>query len=106
MLLLQTLFLVTENVLTHMPHFSPGAANIMDKNAAAPRTDADVVPPEATRPSTENKDYHVGRGGAGNEHLAPGHDKKLAEAADKAGKGGNVGLADKLKAKVTGIFKK
>lgn len=84
------------------PPRNAGAANILDKNAAAPRTDADVVPPEATRPSMENKDYHVGRGGAGNEHLAPGHEKN----AEKAGKGGNVGLADKLKAKVTGIFKK
>lgn len=58
------------------------------------------MPPEAVRPSTENKDYHVGRGGAGNEHLAPGHEKK-AEHKDSP-----TGLADKLKAKVTGLFKK
>lgn len=83
-----------------------GAANIIDKNAAAPRTDADVVPPEATRPSSDNKDYHVGRGGAGNEHLAPGHEKKATTTTAADVKGGNVGLADKLKAKVTGIFKK
>ncbi|CAN8099468.1 unnamed protein product [Discula destructiva] len=81
-----------------------GAANIMDKNAAAPRTDADVVPPEAVRPSMENKDYHVGRGGAGNEHLAEGHGKTAdAQAGHKEAP---RGLADKLKAKVTGIFKK
>lgn len=77
----------------------------MDKNAAAPRTDSEVVPPEAVRPSTENADYHVGRGGAGNEHHAPGGDEHNKEGA--AGhKESPKGLADKLKAKMTGIFKK
>ncbi|KAK7745350.1 hypothetical protein SLS53_002846 [Cytospora paraplurivora] len=81
-----------------------GAANIVDRNAGTPRTDIEVVPEAATRPSTEFKDYHVGRGGAGNEHLAPGHDhhhhssKKDGEAP--------TGLADKLKAKLVGAFKK
>lgn len=51
----------------------------------------------------ENTDYHVGRGGAGNEHHAEGG--KDAAAAD-GHKAGPKGLADKLKAKVTGIFKK
>lgn len=81
-----------------------GAANISDKNAVAPRTDKEVVPPEATRPSMENTDYHVGRGGAGNEHHAEGGDKK--DAATAGHKEGPKGLADKLKAKVTGLFKK
>lgn len=57
----------------------------------------DVVPAEATRPSTENQDYHVGRGGAGNEHHAP-EEKKASTAP--------TGLADKLKAKIVGVFKK
>lgn len=52
------------------------------------------------RPSTDNQDYHVGRGGAGNEHHAPGHEHH------KDGKVAPKGLADKLKAKVLGIFKK
>lgn len=52
----------------------------------------------------ENTDYHVGRGGAGNEHHAEGGDKKDAAAAGH--KEGPKGLADKLKAKVTGLFKK
>ncbi|KAJ4408241.1 hypothetical protein N0V82_009727 [Gnomoniopsis sp. IMI 355080] len=81
-----------------------GAANIVDKNAEAPRTDKEVVPPEAVRPSMENADYHVGRGGAGNEHHAEGGHKDAAAAAGH--KESPKGLADKLKAKVTGIFKK
>lgn len=60
------------------------------------------MPPEALRPSAENSDYHVGRGGAGNEHLAPGHGKKATAGTAAAPRG----LADKLKAKLTSIFKK
>lgn len=55
------------------------------------------MPDGAVRPSTENQDYHVGRGGAGNEHHAEGHTKT---------KDGPKGLADKLKEKVLGVFKK
>jgi hypothetical protein len=61
------------------------------------------VPEAAVRPSTDNTDYHTGRGGAGNEHIA----KK--PAADKAGEGGPVapvGLADRLKRKIFGAFGK
>lgn len=83
-----------------------GAANIVDKNAEAPRTDKEVVPPEAVRPSMENSDYHVGRGGAGNEHHAEQKDGAAATAAAAGHKEGPKGLADKLKAKVTGLFKK
>lgn len=46
----------------------------------------------------EGKDYHVGRGGAGNEHVADKNDAKEGGAAK--------GLADKLKAKVMAVFKK
>ncbi|POS71970.1 hypothetical protein DHEL01_v209633 [Diaporthe helianthi] len=74
-----------------------GAANISDNNASAPRTDKEVVPEAATRPSAENQEYHTGRGGEGNIHHAH------KEAEDK---GAHKGLADKLKAKVMGILKK
>lgn len=60
------------------------------------------MPPEAIRPSMENTDYHVGRGGAGNEH----HAEQKDAAAAAGHKEGPKGLADKLKAKVTGLFKK
>ncbi|KAI9806855.1 MAG: hypothetical protein M1833_002512 [Piccolia ochrophora] len=55
------------------------------------RKSAEVIPEEALRPSTENQDYHVGRGGQGNVHVA--ENKNVA----------HEGLADKLKNK---IFKK
>ncbi|KAF3762357.1 hypothetical protein M406DRAFT_357423 [Cryphonectria parasitica EP155] len=88
-----------------------GAANIIGKNAAEPRQDKEVVPEEAIKPSMENQDYHVGRGGAGNEHHAPGHDHKdkqvaAGEEGATTASAGRKGLADKLKAKITGIFKK
>lgn len=74
-----------------------GAANISDTNAAAPRTDREVVPDAAVRPSTDNQDHHTGRGGEGN-----------VQRAHKEGEenGAHKGLADKLKAKVMGVFKK
>jgi hypothetical protein len=58
-----------------------------------------VIPETAIRPSSENTDYHTGRGGAGNEHLAPGK-----EHGTKAHDGvvSPIGLADKLKAKIFG----
>jgi hypothetical protein len=73
-----------------------GAANIGDKEATpdAHRNDIMVVPPSAKKASLEDKDYHTGRGGAGNEHIA----KKLTTTP--------VGLADKLKNKIMGVFKK
>ncbi|KAK7701147.1 hypothetical protein SLS64_010479 [Diaporthe eres] len=74
-----------------------GAANISDTNAAAPRTDREVVPDAAIRPSTDNQDHHTGRGGEGNVQRA--HKEDGEDAAHK-------GLADKLKAKVLGVFKK
>ncbi|PSR99385.1 hypothetical protein BD289DRAFT_479522 [Coniella lustricola] len=81
-----------------------GAANIVNKNNAGPRVDREVVPEEAMRPSMEDQDYHVGRGGAGNEHHAPGHDHHHHDNKNKAD--GPKGLADKLKAKLTGMLKK
>jgi hypothetical protein len=62
------------------------------------RADKDVIPEAAVRPSQDNADYHTGRGGAGNEHVAA---KKPAAAGEAP-----MGLADKLKRKVYGIFNK
>lgn len=88
----------------------------MGKNATGPNVGKEMVPEEAMRPSMENQDYHVGRGGAGNEHHAPGHEphhhlphshkeeKKPEKPA--AGSSAPTGLADKLKAKIVGVFKK
>ncbi|KAI1428143.1 hypothetical protein F5Y12DRAFT_711458 [Xylaria sp. FL1777] len=79
-----------------------GAANIADKETpAAPRTDKDVVPAEAIRPSLDG-DFHTGRGGAANVVHAP--EKDGAAAASKPPP--NQGLADKLKHKIFNIFKK
>lgn len=83
-----------------------GAANIVDQNAAEPRTDKEVVPDAALRPSTEDQDHHVGRGGAGNEHLAPGHEHHHDDGKKKVEGKAHKGLADKLKAKIVGVFKK
>ncbi|KAI1811632.1 hypothetical protein GGS20DRAFT_588316 [Poronia punctata] len=76
-----------------------GAANIADKNlpAAAARADKDYVPPEAVRASVDG-DFHTGRGGAAN----------VAHSGNEAApaKQPNQGLADKLKHKIFGAFKK
>jgi hypothetical protein len=75
-----------------------GAANIGDAGSkAAPRKDEDVVPEAAVRPSQENTDFHTGRGGAGNEHIA-----KKTDKADQP----RQSLADKLKSKIVSVFKK
>lgn len=82
-----------------------GAGNIGDVGSAATnRKDKDIVPESAYRASQDTQDYHTGRGGAGNEHVANGHEKK---AAPKAGENGApVSLADKLKQKLFGAMKK
>ncbi|KLU93138.1 hypothetical protein MAPG_12076 [Magnaporthiopsis poae ATCC 64411] len=76
-----------------------GAANIGDVGTkpAPTRADKENVPEAAMRPSIEG-DFHVGRGGAGNEHVA---EKKTGPADDHP-----KGLADKLKDKLLGVFKK
>ncbi|GAW16108.1 hypothetical protein ANO14919_055310 [Xylariales sp. No.14919] len=80
-----------------------GAANIADKEApVAPRTDKDFVPAEAVRPSVDG-DFHTGRGGAANVVRAP-EPKDESGAATKPPP--NQGLADKLKYKIFGVFKK
>ncbi|KAI6093462.1 hypothetical protein F4821DRAFT_220668 [Hypoxylon rubiginosum] len=92
-----------------------GAANIADadKPTAPRRSDAELVPEEAVRTSTDNESFHVGRGGAANVHLSPAEqaqkaDKQHAKAVDAPPHGAtpNQSLADKLKHKIFGRFKK
>ncbi|ERS99832.1 uncharacterized protein SPSK_09951 [Sporothrix schenckii 1099-18] len=87
-----------------------GAANIgdSDKRRSLERADRTLVPDAAVRPSADLSDYHTGRGGAANVHLGPESEKKKAEKAAHEGGGPPpmVGLADKLKHKLTGVFKK
>ncbi|KAI2614009.1 uncharacterized protein GGS25DRAFT_516863 [Hypoxylon fragiforme] len=95
-----------------------GAANIADadKPPAAIRADQEVVPEEATRPSIDRESFHVGRGGAANVHLSAEDEqrKQQQHAASKVVDSpvtpgttpSHQGLADKLKHKIFGIFKK
>ncbi|KAI0483129.1 hypothetical protein GGR56DRAFT_623052 [Xylariaceae sp. FL0804] len=96
-----------------------GAANIGDaEHRPTSRLDADVVPEQATRSSLEG-DFHTGRGGAANVvHVGPedAHAKTAdgasgtttpnAAATPDGRAQQNVGLADKLKHKLFGAFKK
>ncbi|KAH8645466.1 hypothetical protein BX600DRAFT_519479 [Xylariales sp. PMI_506] len=68
------------------------------------RADKDLIPEEAQR-AAEDADVHTGRGGAGNVQLAPEHKKQKEIEADLAAHV-HGSVADKLKAKVIGIFKK
>ncbi|UQC79820.1 uncharacterized protein CLUP02_05300 [Colletotrichum lupini] len=90
------------------------AGNIGDaKKEPALRSDKDLVPEEAYRPSMEGQDYHVGRGGAGNAveteksaaHKDIDHEKKAAAQARADGHS-SVSVADKLKAKILAPFHK
>jgi hypothetical protein len=58
---------------------------------ATQRKDEVAIPEVALRPSMDKENYHVGRGGEGNIHVAPSGQKHPE------------GLADKLKNK---LFKK
>lgn len=86
-----------------------GAANIGDRGSKSiARKDADLIPDVATRPSHDNTDYHVGRGGAGNERIASAPETSAPAPAETKVVTGHtpVGLADKLKDKIVGVFKK
>jgi len=70
-----------------------GAANIGSPGMkATERKDEIAIPEVALRPSMEGENFHVGRGGEGNVHVAKDDATKHP-----------VGLADKLKNK---LFKK
>lgn len=82
-----------------------GAGNIGDVGQSpTPRKDQDIVPEVAYRASQDNQDYHTGRGGAGNEHVAPSHGQKSSQSDDTGTP--VVGLADRLKKKLFGIIRK
>ncbi|KAI1361246.1 hypothetical protein F5Y08DRAFT_24995 [Xylaria arbuscula] len=75
-----------------------GTANIADTDTPlGPRADKEVVPEAALRPSVDG-DFHTGRGG----HANVVHAKDGVETKPPA----NQGLADKLKHKIFGMFKK
>ncbi|KAI1142866.1 hypothetical protein F5Y05DRAFT_408316 [Hypoxylon sp. FL0543] len=98
------------------------AANIADadKPPSSIRADRDIVPEEATRPSTDNESFHVGRGGAANVHLSAQdqqkhetkhhhhHGAKVVDSPTTASGSAkqHQGLADKLKHKIFHAFKK
>ncbi|KAL7922630.1 hypothetical protein ACQKWADRAFT_312862 [Trichoderma austrokoningii] len=78
-----------------------GAGNISDVGTAATqRKDGDAIPEEAFRPSQDTQGFHTGRGGVGNEHHV-----KDEHAEAKPRPVAPVGLADKLKTKLFGVFK-
>ncbi|KAF5632949.1 uncharacterized protein FTJAE_7369 [Fusarium tjaetaba] len=80
---------------------SSGAGNIADIGTpATERKDVDIIPETAVRPSQDGRDYHTGRGGAGNAQTA-GSEKESEEHEKPAFKT-PVGLADKLKSKIFG----
>ncbi|KAL2260133.1 hypothetical protein VTK26DRAFT_5960 [Humicola hyalothermophila] len=82
-----------------------GAANIGDAGVKqTARTDKDMVPEAAIRPSSDNVDHHTGRGGAGNEFIVNKKPESVTE--NKEVPAAPIGLADLLKAKIFGAFKK
>lgn len=85
-----------------------GEGNIGDKGIEpTTRRDEDVIPEAATRPA-EDEDVHTGRGGAGNIHIGPEHKKKkVTDGVDhQEASTSHESVADKLKHKVLGVFKK
>ncbi|KAF5723518.1 hypothetical protein FMUND_1758 [Fusarium mundagurra] len=80
---------------------SSGAGNIADIGTpATERKDVDIIPETAVRPSQDGRDYHTGRGGAGNAQTADS--EKGSEEHEKPALKTPVGLADKLKSKIFG----
>ena len=94
----------TTEVLTH----PIGSGNIGDPKTSAPqRADKVIIPDAAVLPPHDAQDYHTGRGGAGNEYVGSesGSKKSDGEAGAKAPEA-PISLADKLKGKLFGGFKK
>jgi hypothetical protein len=88
--------------LTKATPSKTGAANIGDAGTPSTgRADKDVVPEAAVRPSRD-EDHHTGRGGAGNTNIVAKVKSNEAKPAPTA----PVGLADLLKKKIFGVFKK
>ncbi|RGP60052.1 hypothetical protein FSPOR_10878 [Fusarium sporotrichioides] len=78
-----------------------GAGNIGDIGTpTTERKDQDVIPETAIRPSQDGRDFHTGRGGAGNAQV--GTPERKSEEEEKPIAKTPVGLADKLKSKIFG----
>ncbi|CEI64994.1 hypothetical protein FVEN_g3486 [Fusarium venenatum] len=78
-----------------------GAGNIGDVGTpTTERKDQDIIPEIAIRPSQDGRDYHTGRGGAGNAQV--GTPERKSEEEEKPTAKTPVGLADKLKSKLFG----
>ncbi|PHH65455.1 hypothetical protein CDD81_2235 [Ophiocordyceps australis] len=75
-----------------------GAGNIADAHTPpTQRSDGDIVPEAAMRPSQEQLAFHTGRGGAGNEHCT----KDDTRGGDVVGHGaGRRSLVDKMRQKL------
>lgn len=86
-----------------------GAGNIADVGTkSVERKDQDVIPESAVRPSQDGRDYHTGRGGAGNEKKSDEKktDEEVPVVEKPAAPVTHRSLADRLKAKLFGIGKK
>jgi hypothetical protein len=78
-----------------------GAGNIGDVGTpTTERKDQDIIPETAIRPSQDGRDFHTGRGGAGNAQVAT--PERKSEEGEKPTAKTPVGLADKLKSKIFG----
>ncbi|CAG1963507.1 hypothetical protein HYE67_009206 [Fusarium culmorum] len=81
--------------------FTTGAGNIGDIGTpTTERKDQDIIPEIAIRPSQDGRDFHTGRGGAGNAQV--GTPERKSEEEEKPVTKTPVGLADKLKSKIFG----
>ncbi|KAH7133561.1 hypothetical protein EDB81DRAFT_887375 [Dactylonectria macrodidyma] len=84
-----------------------GAGNISDVGVkSTERVDKDIIPEAAIRPSQDGRDFHTGRGGAGNEFSNGEEKAKKKKSTEKATPVAPQSLADKLKAKIFGRSKK
>jgi len=95
-----TLSTITQ--LRQVANITPsGAGTIADIGTpTTERKDVDIIPETAVRPSQDGRDYHTGRGGAGNAQTAGS--EKESEEHEKPVVKTPVGLADKLKSKIFG----
>lgn len=74
--------------------------------APSQRKDQEHVPAAAIRASSEHQDFHTGRGGVGNEHTSLDRDRQTVPKTGAVNDGGSLSLADRLKHKLFGAFKK
>lgn len=91
----------SRNQSSNRPCSTIGAGNIGDVGTpTTERKDQDIIPEIAIRPSQDGRDFHTGRGGAGNAQV--GTPERKSEEEEKTTAKTPVGLADKLKSKLFG----